>query len=277
VRQLALGANISYQSRGASLGLNIMKYHFSLPLNRPDQPYNLFAFNGVSLTNAGIDYSYTWHNMHLFGEAAADDHLHIAIVQGALISPDAKLDISLLYRQIDKAYQSLYSNAFTENTAPVNENGLYAGLSFRPLYGLQLNAYADMFRFPWLKYRIDAPGAGRDYLLQLTWTPAKESEIYLRYKDESKPINRLDSNPVMAIVGLVPKQDFRFQCSTTIGRRYTLRYRTELSWYDRNGPAAGRASWCLARAATALPPGRDRQACDCNILKQQDMKHVFTH
>jgi len=145
----------------------------------------------------------------------------------------------LLYRQIDKAYQSLYSNAFTENTAPVNENGLYAGLSFRPLYGLQLNAYADMFRFPWLKYRIDAPGAGRDYLLQLTWTPAKESEIYLRYKDDSKPINRLDSNPVMAIVGLVPKQDFRFQCSTTIGRRYTLRYRTELSWYDRNGPAAG--------------------------------------
>ncbi len=238
VRQSALGANISYHAGNASFGINAMQYHFSLPLNRPAEPYNLFAFNGTSLANAGIDYSYTWRNLHVFGEAAADNHFHKAFVQGVLLSPDANVDMALLYRHIDKNYQSLYSNAFTESTTPVNENGLYAGLSFRPLYGVQVNGYMDVFRFPWLKYRIDAPATGHDYLLQLTCTPGKQSEIYLRFREEMKPINQADSNPVMTIVGMVPKQDFRLQCSTTAGRRWTLRHRTELVWYDKNGPGA---------------------------------------
>jgi hypothetical protein len=237
-RQSVLGADISYNTGNASVGLHAMTYRFSLPLNRPDEPYNLFAFNGRSLTNAGMDYSYTFSNLHLFGEAAVDNHFHKAFVQGALLSPAARLDISLLYRQIDKDYQSFYSNAFTESTSPVNESGLYAGISFRPLYGVQINGYSDVFRFPWLKYRVDAPAAGHDYLLQLTIEPDKQSEIYLRYKTETKPLNQADSNTVMTAVGMIPQQDFRLQYTTTAGRRWTIRHRAELVWYDKNGPDA---------------------------------------
>ncbi len=235
----------------------------------------IFAFNGTSLANAGMDYSYTFRNLHVFGEAATDNHFHKAFVQGALLSPDAKLDISLLWRQIDENYQSLYSNAFTESTTPVNENGLYMGLSFRPLYGVQLNGYSDVFRFPWLKYRIDAPAAGHDYLLQLTVTPNKTSEFYLRYKTEITPINQADSNPVMTMVGSVPKQDVRLQCTMAAGRRWTIRHRTELVWYDTNGPDAGQGFLVLGdgiyRSASGAWQGSLRFY---SILKRRDTMRV---
>ncbi|HSC39941.1 MAG TPA: hypothetical protein VLD19_18790, partial [Chitinophagaceae bacterium] len=185
-----------------------------------------------------MDYSYTGRNIHWFGEAAIDDALHRAFVQGALLSPAANVDVSVLYRHIDKDYRSLYSNAFTENTAPVNENGLYAGLSVRPAIGWQINGYADLFRFPWLKYRVDAPGAGSEYLLQITWTPDKQLEIYARYKEEQKPLNRSDTDAVTAIVAPATKQDLRLQCNTTLSRQWSLLQRVELCRYDNNGPAA---------------------------------------
>ena len=238
IRQTALGGTINYKAGRWHAGVNMMRYHFSLPLNRADRPYNLFAFSGHALTNASVDYSYTVGNLHLFGEAAADDHLHTAVVQGALLSPDARLDVSLLYRHIDKSYQSLYGNAFTENASPVNESGIYAGIAFRPVVGWQVNGYADLFRFPWLKYRVDAPGAGSDWLVQLTWTPDRETEMYIRYKAEVKPINQSDSNPVTAVVTPVPKQDLRLQYSMALNRQWTLRQRVELNWYDKNGPGA---------------------------------------
>lgn len=237
IRQTAFGGNIGYRASRWRAGINMMRYHFSRPLDRADQPYRLYAFNGRSLANVGIDYSYTVANLHLFGEVAADDHRHMAFVQGALLSPDPRVDLSLLYRCIDKGYQSLYSNAFTENTAPANENGLYAGIAFRPVYGVQLNAYADIFRFPWIKYRVDAPSDGSEYLVQLSWTPDKETELYIRYKESSKPVNRGDTSPVTAIVASMRRQDLRLQYSMAAGRQWTLRQRVALSWYSA-GPAA---------------------------------------
>jgi hypothetical protein len=238
IRQTALGGNVSYRWNTGSVGINAMQYHFSLPLNRPGEPYNLFAFSGTALSNAGMDYSYTWRNFHFFGEAAADDHFHKAFVQGILLSPDAAVDMSILYRRMDKNYQSLYSNAFTENTTPVNESGLYAGICFRPAYGVQLNAYTDVYRFPWLKYRVDAPGGGRDYLVQLGWTPDKQTELYIRYKAEAKSVNRSDSSTVTAVTDMVPQQDLRLQCNMVLNRQWTMRQRVELCWYDKNGPAS---------------------------------------
>lgn len=253
IRQTAWGGNIAYRSGRWHAGINMMQYQFSLPFDKAGQPYNLFAFSGRSLTNASMDYSYTVGNLYLFGEAATDRRSG-AFVQGALLSPDAKLDLSLLYRRIDKRYQSLYGDAFTENTAPAGESGLYAGIAFRPVYGVQVNGYADVFYFPWLKYRVDAPGGGSDYLLQLSWTPDKETELYIRYKEETKPLNRGDTNSTTAIVAPVKKQDARLQYSMALDRRWTLRQRVELDWHDNNGPAAEQG-FMTYTDAVYQPPG----------------------
>jgi hypothetical protein len=234
--QTAFGGRIRYEHRNGHAGFNMIYHHFSMPVQKSTDLYNLFALHGSSLTNTSVDYSYTYRNVHLFGEFAADDHLKKAILIGAVMSVDPKLDASVIYRKIDQSYQSLNGNAFTENSLPANESGLYAGITIRPGAWWQLEAYADMFRFPWLKYRVDAPTAGRDYFIQISYRPGKLVEVYTRYKNEAKQINRSNNLPTK-MVDLVSKQNWRLQTTLALSGTLTVRNRIELLWYDRKGPA----------------------------------------
>ncbi|MEO5683676.1 MAG: helix-hairpin-helix domain-containing protein [Chitinophagaceae bacterium] len=239
LEQTAGGANIKYQGAGWHAGINAVYYHFAQPVQRSAEPYNIFALQGRTLTAASIDYSYTWRNIHLFGESAADHALHKAFIHGAVISLDAKAAVSLVHRKIDRAYQSVNANAFTENAFPVNENGLYAGLTLRPLTAWRLDAYADVFQLPWLKYRVDAPSTGKDYFIQVTYTPGKQAEISARYKNEIKMINRTAANTATATIDRILKKNLRLQTSITASRELRFGNRLEAVWYDDNGPAAG--------------------------------------
>ncbi|MBS1567028.1 MAG: helix-hairpin-helix domain-containing protein [Bacteroidetes bacterium] len=238
IRQNAAGASFRYKTSHWHAGGNIIAWHFSLPMNKSEQLYNLLSLQGRSLLNASIDYACTLGNLHIFGEAAADGQRHSAFIQGVLLSPDPAIDISLLYRHLAPGFQSLYANAFTQNSTPANETGLYTGIAFRPAWGFQLSAYADIFPFPWLRYRVSAPSAGSDYLLQLAWTGRRETELSIKYKEGIRQINRSDTNPPIPVVAGVRTRDLRLQYSFSPASRWTLTQRLELDWYDTKGTAA---------------------------------------
>lgn len=233
--QTTFGGNITYKGKRWHTGINGVHYGFSAPVQKRDEPYNLYAVNGRRWYNISADYSYTYKNLHFFGEAAADRNFDKAFINGVLISADAKVDISVLHRFIDKGYQAINGNAFTENTYPTNENGLYIGVSIRPATGWRVDAYADVFRFPWLKYLVDAPGNGRDFLAQLTYTPNKQTEIYSRFRYESKQGNQPDNSTVTNFLVYLPRQNWRTQVTIRPSRNLLLRSRAEVMWYDRKG------------------------------------------
>src|SRR5205085_11079514 len=114
--QYAWGGNISYKKDGFQIGLNGIAFTFSVPIKRTIYPYNQYAIEGSHWSNYSIDYSYTFRNFHFCGEAAADHRGSKALLAGLLTSLDAKVDASLVYRNIDKRYQALYGNAFTESS-----------------------------------------------------------------------------------------------------------------------------------------------------------------
>lgn len=235
MQQLAFGGNISWTKNRLHIGVNGINYHFSTPLQKRAEPYNLFAITGNSWSNYSADYSYTFRNFHFFGEAAVDKNFSKAFINGLLISVDQRVDLSLLYRSINKEYQAVNGNAFTENTFPSNENGIYAGISIRPTASLRLNAYADVYRFPWLKYLVDAPSSGRDFLIQLTYTPDKKTELYSRYRNETKQGNTSGNSSATNYLTLIPRQSWRTHLSYKISKAITLRTRFELLWYDKRG------------------------------------------
>ena len=90
-------------------------------MQKGDEPYNLYAISGKNWYNFSVDYSYTYRNLHFFGEAAADKNFNKAFINGLLISVDPRVDVSFVHRTINKAYQAINGNAFTENTYPTNE------------------------------------------------------------------------------------------------------------------------------------------------------------
>jgi Helix-hairpin-helix motif len=236
-RQLAFGGNISWRHQNLHAGFNTIQYQFNLPITKSADPYNLFALNGKSFGNYSFDYSYTYKNLHVFGEAAVNNRFKQAIVSGMLISVSAAVDMSFLYRNISREYQSLYANAFTESTFPNNEKGMYGGITIRPATAWRIDAYADFYRFPWLKFRVDAPSSGTDYLVQATYKPNKVFEVYTRFRAESKAINFNPEELTLPPVIGKPRQNWRTQFSYRLNTAVTLRSRAEMVWYDKRGDA----------------------------------------
>ena len=234
-RQLALGGNLSYRYKTLHIGINAVRYAFKLPLVKSTEPYNKYSLSGNSFGNYSLDYSYTFKNIHFFGEAAFTSSFDKAFVIGLMLSVSSAVDMSLLYRNISRSYQSLYTSAFTESTFPTNERGLFVGMTIRPSMDIRIDGYADLYKFPWLRYRVDAPSNRSDYLVQLTYKPNRQLEIYTRYHAESKAINANPDNLTLSPVQQQPRKSLRTQVSYRINRDITLRNRTEITWFDKNG------------------------------------------
>lgn len=238
--QQTAGANIVFKQKRWHAGINAVAHRFSLPIQKQEEPYNLFAIGGNSWYNLSADYSATIRNMHFFGEAAIDKRGGKAMINGLQLSADPRLDIAVIHRRLAENYQALYGNAFTENTSPSNENGLYIGAAFRPFPGWRADIYYDIYRFPWLKYRTDAPSGGRDYLIQLTVAAGRKTEIYSRFRREVKEANLsvINGSSSTSHVGPVYRTNWRTQVAARINAALTLRCRTELVWFR---PAGGQA------------------------------------
>ena len=233
--QTTFGGNITCKGNRWHIGINGIYYNFSLPVQKRGEPYNLYAMSGKDWHNFSVDYSYTYKNLHFFGEAAADKNFNRAFINGLLVSVDPRVDISLVQRTISAAYQSVNGNAFTENTYPTNETGFYAGISIRPAAAWRLDAYGDIYKFPWLKYSADAPGYGREFLTQLTYTPNRQVEIYTKFRNESKQANQTGNTTITNYLIALPRQNWRLQVSYKLNAAIALRNRVELLWYDNKG------------------------------------------
>lgn len=234
-RQIAYGGNIAYNKNRLHLGVNMIQYSFKFPITKAADPYNIYALSGKKVGNQSIDYSYTFRNLHFFGEAAMDNKRNKAFINGLLLSVAANADMSFVYRNISPGYQSLYTNAFTESTFPTNENGFYTGISVRPHGFWRLDAYADFYHFPWLRYLVDAPVTGVDYLGQVTYKPNKQLEITARYRTETKPRNYNPDGNIIAPVMPKQRQNVRWQVNYKVNSTLTFRNRLEMVWFDRTG------------------------------------------
>lgn len=96
----------------------------------------------------------------------------------------------------------------------------------------------DLYSFPWLKYRTDAPTRGNDFLVQLTYTPNKQVEIYSRYHVERKPMNDNPDAQTLNPVVIHSTQAWRTEFSYKLSSRVSLRTRVEMKWYDKRAADA---------------------------------------
>lgn len=226
------GGAYLYNFGHGHVSYNTVQYHYNLPVQKRNEPYNLYSLTGKSWFNHSIDYSLNFHQLHLFGELAMDKNKNPAVVQGLLFSPGTTTDIALLYRNISPAYQSVNGNAFTENSMPVNERGFFTGISIRPVPGLKLEAFADLFSFPWLRYRTDKPGIGSEFVIQLAYSPTKETLILSRIMVKNKEENYLTDEGTTASVHSNSLQKWRTQFNFRVLPSVLCRNRVELAWFN---------------------------------------------
>jgi len=187
-----IGGNISYVQRRLRIGINAVHYIFGANYQKTDELYNIYEFSGKQNTNIGIDYNYVFRNFNFFGETTMSANGSVATTNGVLMSVDPRLTFVAMYRNFPKDFQAVYANAISENSRILNEKATYFGFRAQILKSWSLMGYMDIFKFPWLRYQVDAPSKGYEYLAQLTFAPSKTLEAYFRIRKQLKEINTND-------------------------------------------------------------------------------------
>ncbi len=235
ITQNTIGGNIKFQNNGLKLGANFLYNSFDRPFERNLSAFNRFQFNSDQLINASLDYSYLYRNLHFFGETAISDNGAAATLNSLLIGLDRKTSIALSYRNFTREYQNLNANAFGETTSVNNESGLYLGLELLPFREWKVNAYVDIFEHPWLRFNIDAPSTGFEYLARVTYTKKRRSELYAQFRLERKQRNNTSEDTVFDPLQDLTRTQLRFHYKYKISSAIELRSRLELSGYTESG------------------------------------------
>lgn len=225
VRNALMGGHLNYHITGIDIGITGYHSAYSAPLEKNVQPYDQFFPNGKEFNVLGFNYSYNFHNMLLFGETAHSGNNAWASLNGLLISLDPRASLSLLYRNYSRNYECINCNAFRES-GNSNEKGLYIGVALNPLKTISWNSYFDFFSFPWLRYQVNTPSSGTEWLTQITWTPTRNSVIYLRYKAQQKEESHAGEGRTDNLF-VARQNNFRINGAYKISASFSLQSRVE--------------------------------------------------
>lgn len=230
IRQSLYGANLQYNYKKLSLGLTAYESKYSQRFAPGDALYNRFDFSGQQLTNLGFSYSYTLNNTYFYGEVAHSLKSGFAYVNGLITSLSPVVSTVLFHRNYQKDYYSFYNQGIGESSTATNEKGFYGGIQINPNRKFGFNFYTDLFKFPWLKFGVDAPSSGYDILGQFNYAPNKVTHFTARYQFQNKQKNA--ANPhVTNVLALEQKSNYRLEVQYAISKYISLRNRLEVVQY----------------------------------------------
>jgi hypothetical protein len=233
--QYTRGGNASYKSRTFTIGVTAVQTIFGINLDRNLVIYNQYDFSGKSLINLGADYSWVWRNINIYGEVSRSNNGGIAQVHGAIITLDPRFFVSILYRNYGLSYQNLNGNGVGENTRNNNEKGILTGIVFKPYRFISLAGYYDRFEFPYLKYQVNAPTYGHDYLAQINYNPSKKTEMYARVRKRLKQKNNSLSEELIQETVETFQTNYRFNVIYKLNSSIRLRSRVDVTEYKFGG------------------------------------------
>lgn len=202
------GGNVQVQRGMWKLGTVAVHRSFSDSISAKTDWYAQGKFAGRNQNVMGIYAEGVWKNTSVFGEVSESSNGAVASVFGLTSALHARVSGTLLYRNFDRDFQSVYSNVIAEGNSilPSNERGIYASIQAQLSKKISMNAYTDGVQFPWLRYQVTAPSGFSDNLIQFTYKPDKKHELYARMRIRRTSIDRSVLNRIDFPVDKISQQ-----------------------------------------------------------------------
>ena len=237
LRQLVYGAVLQLRQSSLEAGLISYRTVYDHEFIKGNARYRQYAFEGRELSNLGLYYNKNLQHIYLFGETAKSMPGGFAILQGAMTSISRSLSAVVLYRNYAKDHHTFYSQGLGAGAAASNEKGWYAGIHFSKGTRWDLSVYADMFHFPWAKFRIDSASNGADLMGTLNYRPRKNLKLMLKLNlrlSEQNLSSGLPRNPL----GKVEKENCRLASSWQMNKNMKIEHRLEITAYRKGTEAS---------------------------------------
>lgn len=236
LRQLFYGAFAVYHTERLNTGIAAYHSSYEYPFITGKPLYKKYAFQGKELSNLGLNYSYTFKNIYLFGELAKSLPGGGASLNGAMASLSSKLSFLLLFRDYSKEHINFYSQALGQGTDAGNEKGFYEGVHFSPTKKWDFSLYSDLFIFPWARYRTDLPSGGSEVVLTTNFSPRKTLKFTLKISSKKSAQNDTSGLPVNPVAG-VQKTNLRAGVQWRLNKKLNLENRAEFTAYKKGSRA----------------------------------------
>jgi Helix-hairpin-helix motif len=238
------GTNILYSNKQKSLQIGgiFLNTSYNLPFQRSfrsqkDSLRFLYEFSGKSNSNFGLHFTYQWQNFNFFGEGARSSSGGIGAIGGFVASLSASVDLAMVYRHYDKDFHTFFGSALSESTRNINESGMYWGLKISPNRKIKFNAYYDLFKFPWIRYRLDRPSAGYEFLGRLTYNFSRKVALFGQMRQEVKErnVSSDDSQTALGEIRNTVRRNYIVNLSYKAEKILSFQTRLQASSFDFNG------------------------------------------
>ena len=194
------GGSLQWNRKTLHIGLTAYRTVLSIPLQPKEYVYNANSFRGRLNTNAGIDISYRWRKLLLYGEGAISQGGGMAGLMGidCLINSDNTL--SVVYRNYSAKYHNLHTATWGRSPQAQNESGLRIAMKSRLPLRIDLLLQSDFYRHPYIRYGCYSPSSGvdvrSDFSRQFTLNHAQQQTLNLRINHRYSLFMRNDSKAV---------------------------------------------------------------------------------
>jgi hypothetical protein len=232
IRQEMYGSHVSFHNTYLQVGYTAQQSIFKSDIHPRIYPYNQFSHPGSSEINHGVDFKLFLSKIAFFGEISQTIHGGTATIAGFTAQPISFASLTFAYRNYSKDYRNFYSNGFGENSETNNEIGAYIGLSTDISPKWKMTAYADYFKFPWLRFQTDAPSLGHDYFLQFDHRINRNTDFYLRFRTKTKMSNQNDPWNYIDVPVEYTKTSMRFHINYKVSNSIEFKDRAEIILYD---------------------------------------------
>lgn len=230
IAETVLGANLHFKmSEIAQFGMVLNSNSYSLPIQRSNQAYNQFEFSGKSNHNASIYTSFSLRQFRFFGEGGISKSGGTGGVFGFTSTLSPRVDFAMMFRSYARDFHALRGASFAEGSRNINESGIYWGFKYTLNSKFFLTAYYDTFQFPWLRFRVNTPSEGNDYLLRLNYFPQRSVKIYVQYRNKSREENTEDPEDGSTVVRAGTKQQVLANFEYRITPQLNLKSRVQFS------------------------------------------------
>lgn len=212
-----LGSHLAFRWTNLTAGITATSWSLDASAVNTHESWKIFHLSGNRGANASANFRSMLHGILTYGEWALDQNGHKALVTGLSFKPYPRMSLSLLARKFDPAYVAPYSNAFSEGTSTQNEEGLFMSTDFQLAKRIRFSGFVDVFRFPWLKYRVSSPSKGTELAGEINVTIGRNGLIKIHYKSKTREKNEtaslMPTDPIKPYI----KNQMRIQFTQKLG------------------------------------------------------------
>jgi hypothetical protein len=229
LKETLAGGNISFYGNFFRAGLTLQYASWDLRIDPSLKPYNALSFRGKELTNTGGDFILRLRYISLFAEAGTSFNGSWAWIAGLLAEPAQGVTFSVTARDYDPSCLSVFSNAAGQGGQTSNERGCLLNVNARLFPDLMLAAYADIYRHPWLRYRVNSPSEGMEAGLLGTYTGCRSVVftgriLFRKYEQNlTEPSVAVPSTGSFSTMGVRLQADWQPVATVTLKTMFELK------------------------------------------------------